>query len=57
MEKFVTIFGKSYPVMGSVFIRSLGGDIPLVDIKMMSDERERELAQLSVKGGVALWTN
>ena len=37
------IAGRDYPVLGIVTVN--GQSIPLVNIRMMSDERERELAR------------
>lgn len=37
------ISGKEYPVLDTVTFR--GQQIPLLSIRMMSDERERELAR------------
>lgn len=40
------IRGREYPVLGAVAVN--GHLIPLLNIRMMSDERERELARKAV---------
>ena len=37
------ISGKEYPVLGTVTVN--GCCVPLLNIRMMSDERERELSR------------
>lgn len=39
----IKIAGREYPVQGAVTVNSQ--PIPLLNIRMMSDERERELAR------------
>lgn len=43
------IQGWSYPVQERIYIKPLGRDIPLLSIRMMSDERERELGVQSAE--------
>lgn len=42
----MTVQGLEYPVLGTVAVN--GRLIPLLNIRMMSDERERELARKAV---------
>lgn len=41
------IAGRAYPVSGYVHVEQLGRAVPLLDIRMMSDERWEELARES----------
>lgn len=43
MRQIMNIRGMSFPVVKQIEIKS-GGTVPLVDIKMMSDERWQDLA-------------
>lgn len=42
----MTVRSREYPVLGAVAVN--GYLIPLLNIRMMSDERERELARKAV---------
>lgn len=41
----MTINGVDYPVIGKVTITTVGHEVPIPVIKMMSDERWRELTE------------
>lgn len=43
----MTIQGQNYPVQKRIYVKSLGREVPLLNICMMSDERERELGAQS----------
>lgn len=43
------IQGRSYPVQARIYIKPLSREIPLLSIRMMSDERERELGAQSAE--------
>ena len=43
----MTIQGQNYPVQKYIRIKPLGWKVPVLNIRMMSDERERELGAQS----------
>lgn len=45
--KTVAIQGREFPIVGFVQIEGQNYHVPLLDIRMMSDEREKELGAQS----------